>query len=142
MSKRRLGSLTVAVCVLLVVLGAHREWKRYRYHLRTAKGTIWVGMARAEVEAVLGPPLEPRESKRSDCAVWSDPGRVLPPAEMRAFLDSALVPEAWLGIDYDESGLLMCARYRAGGIDSLELIPRPSLFEHVRSWLSGGKPRF
>jgi hypothetical protein len=43
------------VGLLLVLLGAHRAWERHRYRLHTLRGTVRVGMTRAEVGAVLGP---------------------------------------------------------------------------------------
>ena len=104
--------------LLLVLLGAHLAWEGHRYRLRTPEGTVRIGMTRTEVEAVFGPPV-PTHIKH------------VPPAG----------PDHCFYSD-------ICVFFAGGRVESATLykddlpstrIPRPSLFEAARSWLTGKK---
>jgi hypothetical protein len=117
MSTRGLkGAAVGLVCLLLVLLGAHRAWEQRRYELHTPKGTVRVGMTRAEVEAVLGSSAS-SNLLRSDFA-----------------LDSGLVRVFFDDDDYDKVRAVLFVSDQPSS-----RIPRPFLFEHVRSWLPGGQ---
>jgi hypothetical protein len=103
----------IAASVVLIVLGIHLAWERHRCRLVTPKGTIWVGMTSAEVRSVLGPP-DPWPPEPAPWRVW--------------FFD-----EGTVRMEFDDGGRLRVAGYLPHkGVDLL--IPRPSLFEYVRSW--------
>jgi hypothetical protein len=100
------------VCLLLVLLGAHLAWEQHRVRLVTPRGTIRIGMTRAQVEAVLG----------------------------KASQESALFGLAtyeWgvaeVEVAYDRHGRVRHAR-TAEGEQETASIPRPSLFGYVRAW--------
>jgi hypothetical protein len=117
MSKRGLKGAAVGVSALaLVAVGAHFAWEWHRVRLHTPKGTIHIGMTRAEVKSVAGP----------NCLYY---GCSLAAKTTYCFFDRDVT--AWVKADFDQDERVE----RASTPDSS--IPRPSLFEHVRSWLGG-----
>jgi hypothetical protein len=120
MSKRKLGWLTVAVCVLL---GAHLAWEQNRYSLETPKGTIQVGMTLEEVEAILGPWPYRRPWVQGTLARWS------------------FRPWGVVAVWCDNGGRVLRASLRPPDQAPMN-IPRPSFVEYIRSRLPGGNPCF
>jgi hypothetical protein len=114
MSRSGLKVSAVAVAsLLLVAVGAHFAWEWHRYRLSTPRGTIRIGMTRAEVEAVLG---KVHAKDPGDLGVWGDSDGIV-------------------CITFVDDRAAEIKHERAGGTASR--IPRPSLFEHVRAWLPG-----
>jgi hypothetical protein len=109
MSKRGLKWSMVGVASLtLVAAGAHLAWEQHRYRLVTPRGTIRIGMMLEDVRAVLGPQF--------GGAVW-------------------VGEEGMLVVQLDNDVRVKGASFAMPGGISITRIPRPSLFEHVRSWL-------
>jgi hypothetical protein len=121
MSRSGLKWVAVVAALALVLLGAHLAWEWHRYRLRTPRGTVRVGMTMQEVETVLDP---------------SNRGRI-----RLAFPADVLgLGSCTLGVRFDANGKVTSASVGVPGAGSSS-IPRPSLFQHVRSWLPGGRDR-
>src|SRR5262245_17047712 len=115
MSTRGLKWSAVGVASLLLVLGAHLAWEQHRYRLHTPRGTVCVGMTPERVRAVLGPALSRAEYDGSTEELWGDDWLLL--------------------VDYDGGQVTEATFYPKD--EPVSRIPRPSLFEVVRSWLPG-----
>jgi hypothetical protein len=98
----------------LVVFGAHLAWERHRYRLETPQGTVWVGMTPADVQAVLGPALSQADYDGFTEELWGEDGLLL--------------------VDYEGGRVTEAYWYPSGA--PVVRIPRPSLVEHIRSWLT------
>jgi hypothetical protein len=122
MSRRTWKWAVVAASLVLVLLGIHLAWEQHRYRLVTSRGTISIGMTRAEVDTVLGPPQAAVFGQFSDRAWRWEVGP-----------DGVLV--------FFRDGLAVCAQLhspdRAVVTTAEAVIPRPSLVEVVRSWFTG-----
>jgi hypothetical protein len=121
MSRSGLKGAAVGVAsLLLVLLGAHLAWEHNRVRLHTLRGTIRIGMTRAEARAILGP------------------------ATFKGSSGGAIVFEDWafgewdFMVRYDDDGRVKEATFTPNGRPASR-IPRPCLVEHVRSGLAGKK---
>jgi hypothetical protein len=120
MSRRNWKWAVVAASVALILVGIHLAWERHRYRLVTPKGTIWMGMTREEVEAILGPPnLSSGSSGHTELLWW--------------FKD-ATVKVQFDGVLWEIDLPMRFASITGHGPEKLDCIPRPSLVEHVRTW--------
>jgi len=104
------------VSLLLVLLGAHLAWEWHRVRLHTPKGTIRIGMTREEAEAVFG-----------ENSAWH--------WRRDWFWTENMHGDEWVSAAFDPDGHLDRA---AVGRDKqvTSRIPRPSLLQLVRSWLT------
>jgi hypothetical protein len=115
MSRRGLTwALAGAGSLLLVLLGIHLNWQWHRYRLATPKGAIWVGMTPADVHAVLGPAHSQADYDEFIEELWD---------------------EDWLLLVDYEGGRVTQAYFYPQDAPVVR-IPRPSLVEVVRSWLT------
>jgi hypothetical protein len=128
MSRSGLKWPAVGVACLLVVLGAHLAWERHRYRLHTPRGTIRIGMTLEEAARLFGP--EPPQK------AWLGGTQ---PKHANWFVDGTLVAVDF----YDDERIVAAETYRLISYgpplrfkDPVG-IPRPSLFEAARSWLTG-----
>jgi hypothetical protein len=109
--------------VLIVLVGTYLAWERQRYRLETSEGTLRVGMTPAEVEALLGP--EDDRIRSPDLVDLRLSGRVwyLRDGAVEVYFhrdgDGRVASATWFPVFQPEVS-----------------IPRPSLFAHVRSWLT------
>jgi hypothetical protein len=110
------------VSLLLVALGVHLGWEHHRYRLSTPKGTIRIGMTRAEVEAVLGPANPGSERVR-----WT----------LKRSEGWFLEGDRRLLVSYDGDDRVEQMHLFGSPDEHLATLPRPSLVKHVRFWLPG-----
>src|SRR5262249_52168283 len=108
--------------LLLLVFGAHLAWERHRNTLHTSKGAIRIGMTEDEVHTLLGPYSYFASS-----------------VKMSGFNRFWIVDSSWaVSVCYDDNCRVASAELfplaLLGG-QPKSSIPRPSLAEHVRSWL-------
>jgi hypothetical protein len=118
MNRRTWKWAIVAANLGLVLLGIHVAWERHRYRLATPKGTIWVGMTKAEVEAVLGPAGGSFGQVGSCISNYDLGGSVV-------------------SVGYGANDVAAAALWQDPTTPEYVRIPRPSLVEHVRSWFTG-----
>jgi hypothetical protein len=121
MSKRGLKWLAGGVAsLLLVLLGAHVAWEQHRYRLWTPRGAVRIGMTGEEVRALLGQSFNSGLNASGVSQYW-------------------VIDDAWsISVSYDDNSRVASASiFPLGGPDGgpATSIPRPSLAEHVRSWL-------
>src|SRR5262249_22832987 len=117
------------VCLALGLLGAHLAGEQHRYRLHTPQGTIRIGMTLEQVKSVLGKPdkewffcLRPTPWSRCEFNPWWE----------------WKMAQGTVEIQSDSDGRVAAASFTpARGRPST--IPRPSLFEAARSWLTGKK---
>jgi hypothetical protein len=122
MSRRGLKWAVVAASLVLILLGIHLAWERQRYRLETPKGTIRVGMTWEEVREALGP---------------SHAFNTLDEPDGRPFYEVRRWTTGVLSARYDD-GLVVEVTFSPPDGPIIR-IPRPSLVEHIRSWLTGKK---
>jgi hypothetical protein len=112
------GAAVAGAAVVLVALGAHLAWEYHRYSLRTSRGTVRVGMTSEEVTKAIGP---------------AGPLLFVPGGEP-GYSDWRSLDDGSVTVFYGNDGRVKHARFEtAAGICTA--IPRPSLYELVRSWL-------
>jgi hypothetical protein len=123
MNRRGWKWVAVAASVALLLIGIHLAWERHRYRLWTPMGTIRMGMTREEVGAVLGP---------SRHQVLH--GGSKKPLVIGEWWEST---EGTLTVDYGADGRAARRAAFRPVSEAATTIPRPSLVEHARSWLTG-----
>jgi len=112
------GSAVGVASLLLVLLGAHLAWERHRYRLWTPQGVVRIGMTRETMRAVLGPtPFASGQFGVIHLERWEG-------------------SEGAVIVSYDLEGRVAHAAFQPPDRPASR-IPRPSLFEVVRSWLVG-----
>jgi hypothetical protein len=115
------------VSLPLLVLGAHLAWEHHRCRLVTPRGAVRIGMTQEEVRAVLGKPDEE----------WLFSWRVVAPRQPLPSWEWQMV-QGTVWTQFDGDGRVDAASFTPA-LGRPSGIPRPSLFEHVLSWLTGKK---
>src|SRR5262245_8044541 len=117
-------ALAGTVGLVLVVLSVHLVRERHRYRLETPRGIIRSGMTEVEVAAALGPPRDHEHTMLVEARRWYVNGTGTTTQDQVVLWVYSKECRVWHAV------VVSPGQYWS-------FLRRPSLVEHVRSWLIG-----